>query len=686
MVHPSRFAQVFAVAILALSLTCVTAQAQVFSTPKNISNNTDYSYTPQVAVDGAGNINVVWEDDTANNSNILFSRSTDGGVTFAAPLNVSNSLGFSFDPRIFVDGQGGINVVWTSDAPGNHDIFFSRSTNGGANFSTPLNLSNDAADSLSPQLAVDTSGNISVVWENDSITFGVLFSHSTDGGATFSTPLDLATNTGGSFGAQLFVAPDGSIDVVWEDDSTTQSEISFSRSTDKGATFSTPKNLSSDPGFSFDAQIAVDASGNIDVIWADNTPGNYDILFARSTDQGATFSSPRNLSNRPGTSRNAQIGVDANGGVYVVWQDDVPSVFNNRDIFFARSGDAGVNFSAPANLSNNTGDSSNPWITVDNTGGINLTWQDTTPGLAKVFFARSLDAGATFVTQNLSNDSGSSSDSQLAADKDGNLNVVWSDDTPGVNQVLFSRFSSPQVTKHPPVANAGADQTLECAGPGGTPATLNGSGSTDPDGTALSYVWTDEAGNGMGTSAIAQVSVTMGTHTFTLTVTNAAGLTSTATTHVTVRDTMAPTLSVSVSPNDLWPPNHKLVQINATVVATDTCDASPRVQLVSITSSDPLDGDDVQAVGGGQVPFGTDVRSFMLSAERSSSQTDRVYTVTYAATDASGHTTTASAQVQVGNPAQYAAATSAHKKQKGRDRDERRDHERHDRDRRDHDE
>lgn len=149
---------------------------------------------------------------------------------------------------------------------------------------------------------------------------------------------------------------------------------------------------------------------------------------------------------------------------------------------------------------------------------------------------------------------------------------------------------------------------------------------------------------------------------------------------------MAPTLSVSVSPNDLWPPNHKLVQINATVVATDTCDASPRVQLVSITSSDPLDGDDVQAVGGGQVPFGTDVRSFMLSAERSSSQTDRVYTVTYAATDASGHTTTASAQVQVGNPAQYAAATSAHKKQKGRDRDERRDHERHDRDRRDHDE
>jgi hypothetical protein len=681
-VNPSRFAQVFAILALGLLGICASTQAQVFSAPKNVSNNSDYSFTPQVAVDAAGNIYTVWEDDTASNSNILFSRSTDGGATFSAPRNLSNSSGWSFDPRLLVDSQGGINVVWVCDAPGNHDIFFSRSTDGGGSFSAPLNLSNDAADSLSPQLAVDTSGNISVVWENDSITFGVLFSHSTDGGATFSTPLDLATNTGGSFGAQLFVAPDGSIDVVWEDDSNSQSEISFSRSTDKGATFSTPKNLSSNPGFSFDAQIVVDASGNIDVVWADNTSGNYDILFSRSTDEGANFSSPKNLSNSPGNSLNAQIGVDAKGGVYVVWQENVPAVFNNKDIFLATSSDGGANFSTPTNLSNDTGNSTNPWIAVDGNGAINLSWQDTTSGFSSISFARSQDAGASFATQNLSNDAGPSSDAQVVADSNGNLDVVWSDDTSGVNQILFSRFSSPQVTKHPPIANAGADQTVECAGPGGTPVTLNGSASSDPDGTALSYVWTDEAGNVMGTSAIAQLSVTMGTHTFTLTVTNAAGLTATAATRVTVRDTMAPTLSVSVSPNDLWPPNHKLVQINATVVATDICDANPGVQLVSITSSDPLDGDDVQAVGGGQVPFGTDVRSFMLSAERSNPQTDRVYTVTYAATDASGHTTTASAQVQVGNSAQYAAGASANKKYKGSDRDARNDHDkRHDHER-----
>src|SRR5713226_2347024 len=48
---------------------------------------------------------------------------------------------------------------------------------------------------------------------------------------------------------------------------------------------------------------------------------------------------------------------------------------------------------------------------------------------------------------------------------------------------------------HPPIANAGADQTIECAGPGGTLVTLNGSNSSDPDGDVLNFIWKDEANN-----------------------------------------------------------------------------------------------------------------------------------------------------------------------------------------------
>src|SRR5437016_4727939 len=101
MVYCKRWGHIAAIVMLGLSVMCGPARSQQFSTPKNVSNGS--SFTPQIAVDPAGNIYMAWEDDTANNSNILsnilFSRSTDGGATFlptATAKQVSNSLGCSF--------------------------------------------------------------------------------------------------------------------------------------------------------------------------------------------------------------------------------------------------------------------------------------------------------------------------------------------------------------------------------------------------------------------------------------------------------------------------------------------------------------------------------------------------------------------------------------------------------------
>jgi hypothetical protein len=668
-VHPSRFGRIFAVVALGFFSMCVTAQAQTFSIKaKNVANNSDFQVTPQVGVDAAGNINVVWEDDTASNSYIFFSQSRDGGATFSPAKNLSSTLGSSWNPRIAVDGAGNINVVWIDNTSGNQDIFFSRSTDGGMNFNGPINLSNGAATSSNPQIAVDANGGVNVVWENDDHTLGVMFIHSPDGSSFPNPAINLATNTTGSVSPAIAAGADGSVNVAWEDDFSSKAHISFRRSTDNGQTFpSLPTAVSNSVGNSTSAQVAVDGSGNVTVVWVDDGPGNFVIMYNRLSNGSTSFSGANTISGS-GNASNPQVAVDAAGNVLVVWQANTVALPNN-DVFFARS-IAGGTFSAPQNVSANTGDSSNPSLNADALGNVNVVWTDTTPGKANTFFAQSVNGGV-FTSQNLSTSAGPASGVQIASDKNGNLDVVWSDGTSNPNQILFSRFSVPQAVTQPPVPNAGADQTLQCAGPSGTPVVLNGTLSSDPNGQTLSFLWTDDANNNVvGKTAIVQLTLGMGPHTFTLTVSDTSGLSAQAKTHVKVVDTASPTLTVSLSPSYLQPPNHKLVPVTATVTVSDVCDGKPTVQLVSITSTDPIDADDIRAVGGGPVPFGTDVRSFLLGAELNHDGSDRVYTVTYKATDASGNTTLASAQVEVGKGGSYGPAKHPGKgKHKNKDDD-----------------
>ena len=86
---------------------------------------------------------------------------------------------------------------------------------------------------------------------------------------------------------------------------------------------------------------------------------------------------------------------------------------------------------------------------------------------------------------------------------------------------------------------------------------------------------------------------------------------------VKVQDTTPPKLTVSLSSDELWSPNHKLVNISANVVATDTCDVSPTVRLVSITSNEPDNGKgDGNTVGDIQgASFGTEDDAFQLRGE-----------------------------------------------------------------------
>jgi hypothetical protein len=93
------------------------------------------------------------------------------------------------------------------------------------------------------------------------------------------------------------------------------------------------------------------------------------------------------------------------------------------------------------------------------------------------------------------------------------------------------------ILNQPPVADAGVDQTVECTSLAGTPVTLDGSGSSDPDaGQTLTYTWTGPFPEGGGTVVGVNPTVTLplGTHTITLTVDDGNGGTASDSVQVSV--------------------------------------------------------------------------------------------------------------------------------------------------------
>ena len=78
----------------------------------------------------------------------------------------------------------------------------------------------------------------------------------------------------------------------------------------------------------------------------------------------------------------------------------------------------------------------------------------------------------------------------------------------------------------------------------------------------------------LGTGETLEVGLAMGNHVITLRVTDKAQATDTDEVVKTVLDTVPPEISVGVNPARLWPPNHRLVDVLASVVATDACGTS----------------------------------------------------------------------------------------------------------------
>ncbi len=247
-------------------------------------------------------------------------RSTNGGQSWAEQspdggAHSGDKEWFTIDKTPTSMGHGFQYQFWTEFAACDFGGF-NRSTDGGATWQTPVSIPN------APQwgtLDVATNGNVFIgAGDSGSGFWCVRSSNAQNPNVTPTFDQVTTVNLGGSllFGAainpgglagQIFLAVDRSgtatnnniymIATVQQFSAFNGSDIMFSRSTDGGVTFSTPQRITDDPvnqdKWHWFGTLAVAPNGRIDSVWLDsrNAANNIDsqLFYSWSTDGGVTW-------------------------------------------------------------------------------------------------------------------------------------------------------------------------------------------------------------------------------------------------------------------------------------------------------------------------------------------------------------------------------------------------------------
>jgi len=247
------------------------AAPNAWDAPITISTAGENAFDPQLVTDGT-TITATWRRFDGTNFLVQTSSSTDGGTTWSEPVNLSTAGQDAFDPQLVTDGTT-ITATWRRFDGTNEIIQTSSSTDGGTTWSEPVNLSTAGQDAFEPQLVTDGT-TITATWTRfDGTNFLVQTSSSTDGGTTWSEPVNLSTAGQDAFGPQL-VTDGTTITATWTRSDGTNFLVQTSSSTDGGTTWSEPVNLSTAGQDASGPQLVTDGT-TITATWTRFDGGNF---------------------------------------------------------------------------------------------------------------------------------------------------------------------------------------------------------------------------------------------------------------------------------------------------------------------------------------------------------------------------------------------------------------------------
>ena len=177
-----------------------------------------HSESPDIAVSFTNTIHVVWLMKMVGNTDLFYKRSTNGGVSWTGAKRITWTSGFNDAPKIVTDSGNNLHIVWPDNSPSNYEIYHKKSTDGGLTWPGIQRLTYTTGNTFGPELAVNSSNHVFLCWYD--ITPGnneIFFKQSTNGGGAWSPVTRLTWNPTNSNSPFLTLGAGNSLHVVYTD-------------------------------------------------------------------------------------------------------------------------------------------------------------------------------------------------------------------------------------------------------------------------------------------------------------------------------------------------------------------------------------------------------------------------------------------------------------------------------------
>lgn len=329
------------------------------------------------------------------NQRLLVSRSDDAGASFSHPVVVTpEPENIAADgenrPRIAVARDGTVLLVWAQSLPRRFtaDIRFSRSTDGGKTFSAPVTLNDDGrvGGHSFASLALDGAGRVAIAWldgrDRDATRAkggkfagsSVYMALSADNGASFSANRALTRHTCECCRTALVWTPQGPA-AFWRnlyDDNIRDFALAYLDDGQVRRATDDQWRIEACPHHGGD--IAADVGGGLHLVWFTNGATRQGLFYKRV--DGARESAPLAFGDAAAQAGHPAVAVAGNT-VLQTWRE-----FDGR-VYAAlamRSDDGGVSWGLPQRLAESAGAADYPQPLSDGRQ-IRVAWNSAKEGL-----------------------------------------------------------------------------------------------------------------------------------------------------------------------------------------------------------------------------------------------------------------------------------------------------------------